>query len=263
MASTSELQSNPEPLKKTPSRSESGHAKNTTNFDVLISRAAGYGTVYNPSKTSIKLPALQTLSTSSKNAVSAYNSLIPAYKIAVSAREIAFEPLNVLITRVLNFLKSSGTSVQMYNDGKTFARKIQGKRAKPKKTDEEKAAATAEGKEIKEISVSQMSYDNRLDNFDKLIKLLSSVTQYSPNENELRVTTLTTLYTDLRTKNTAVIAATTAIDTARITRNDILYKNVTGLYDVAADVKLYIKALFGASSPQYKEVSKIKFTKPR
>jgi hypothetical protein len=243
--------------------SESGHAKNTTNFDELISRATGYGAVYNPSKTTIRLQALQALSTSSKNAVSAYNGLIPAYKNAVSAREAAFEPLSVLITRVLNFLKSCGTSVQMYDDGKTFARKIQGKRATPKKTEKEKAAATTEGKEIKEISASQMSYDNRLDNFDKLIKLLASIIQYNPNENELRVATLTAIYTDLRTKNTAVIAATTALDNSRIARNDVLYKNISGLFDVAKDVKLYIKALYGASSPQYKDVSKIKFTKPR
>ena len=43
------------------STSETGHAKNVSNFDELISYALGYGSTYNPSKASIKLTALQTL----------------------------------------------------------------------------------------------------------------------------------------------------------------------------------------------------------
>jgi len=46
------------------STSETGHAKNVSNFDDLISFVTGYGTAYNPSKASIKLTALQSLSTS-------------------------------------------------------------------------------------------------------------------------------------------------------------------------------------------------------
>lgn len=82
----------------------------------------------------------------------------------------------------------------MDESAKTLVHKIQGSRATAKKTDEEIAAAKAEGKETKEISSLQMSYDIRLDNFDKLIKLLNSVTLYAPNEADLKVTALTTLY---------------------------------------------------------------------
>jgi hypothetical protein len=104
-----------------------------------------------------------------------------------------------------------------------------------------------------------MSYDSRLDNFDKLIKLLTSVTLYAPNEADLKVTALTTLYNDLKAKNTAVVAATTPLSNARISRNDILYKANTGLVDIALDTKTYIKSLYGATSPQYKQVSKLEF----
>lgn len=51
--------------------------------------------------------------------------------------------------------------------------------------DEEKQAAQAEGKEVNEISSCQMSYDSRLDNFDKLAKLFASVPEYAPNPTEL------------------------------------------------------------------------------
>ena len=104
-----------------------------------------------------------------------------------------------------------------------------------------------------------MSYDSRLDSFDKLIKLLTSITLYAPNEADLKVTALTTLYNDLKTKNTAVLTATTPLSNARISRNDILYKENVGLIDIAFDTKTYIKSIYGATSPQYKQVSKLQF----
>ena len=241
------------------STTETGHAKNVANFDDLISFATGYGTAFNPSKPTLKITALQILSTSAKNAINAVNAALPAYSNAVAAREAAFEPLNKLITRVNNALKATDTSEQVDESAKTLVRKIQGTRATAKKTDEEKAAEKAAGKETKEISSSQMSYDSRLDNFDKLIKLLTSVTLYAPNEADLKVTALTTLYNDLKAKNTAVVTATTPLSNARISRNDILYKPNTGLVDIALDTKTYIKSLYGATSPQYKQVSKLEF----
>ncbi len=239
--------------------SETGHAKNAANFDELTSFAMGHGTAYNPSKVSIKIPALQALSASAKGAISTVNAAEPAYKNAVAAREAAFTPLNKLITRVMNALKATDTTVAIDNSAKTLARKIQGARAKAKKTEEEKKVLAAEGKEVVEISSSQMSYDSRLDNFDKLLMLLASVTLYTPNEEDLKVAALTTLYNDLKAKNTAVLTATTPLSNARIVRNEILYKPDTGLVDTALAVKTYIKSLYGATSPQYKQVSKLEF----
>jgi hypothetical protein len=241
------------------STSETGHAKNAANFDDLISFVTGYGVTYNPSRASINLAALQAISANAKNAISALNAALPAYSNAVATREVAFAPLNKLITRVINALKSTDTTDQVDDSAKTLARKIQGTRAKAKKTDEEKAALAAAGTTVVEISSSQMGYDNRLDNFDKLIKLLASIPLYAPNEADLKVTALSTLYDDLKTKNTAVVTAATPLSNARISRNDIMYKANTGLVDIALDTKSYIKSLYGATSPQYKQVSKLEF----
>jgi hypothetical protein len=62
---------------------------------------------------------------------------------------------------------------------------LQGRRATPKMTEEKKQAALAAGKEIVEVSSSQMSIDSQLENFDKLIKLLVSISEYATNESEL------------------------------------------------------------------------------
>jgi len=241
-------------------KTETGHARNVAHFDELVNFCLGYGTAYNPAKASIKILALQTLQTAAKNAITGINTNIPAYTNAVAARELAFVPLSKLTTRIINSLIASDTSDQVIDSAKTLARKLQGRRATPKT----KTTLPAQGETVKEedktISASQMSYDNRLDNFDKLIKLLTTVTSYTPNEADLKVTALTTLFTDLKTKNTAVLTAEVPISNARITRNDVLYKANTGLTDVAADVKAYIKSLYGAGSPQYKQVSKLAFT---
>jgi hypothetical protein len=238
---------------------ETGHAKNVANFEQLVSFCTGYGATFNPAKATIKLAALTTLLTNVKTAISNVNAAIPAYKNAVTTRETAFEPLNKFVTRIMNALKATDTTQQVDENARTLVRKLQGRRATAKLTDEEKKALADAGKSQKEVSASQLSFDNRLDNFDKLIKLLGSITQYAPNEADLKVIALTTLLTDLKTKNSAVITAITPLSNARIARNDALYKENTGLVDIALDVKSYVKSVYGASSPQYKQISKLEF----
>ena len=104
-----------------------------------------------------------------------------------------------------------------------------------------------------------MSFDSRIENLDKLLQLLRSQPGYKPNETELSIDGLTTLYNNMVAANTAVVNATTPVSNARISRNDHLYNPKTGLVQVASDVKIYIKSVFGAASPQYKQVSKLKF----
>lgn len=93
--------------------------------------------------------------------------------------------------------------------------------------------------------------------------LLSSVPFYNPNEEELKIETLKALYNELKEKNTDVLLATVQLDTTRIARNKILYDENTGLVDIALDSKTYIKSVFGATSPQYKQISKLSFIRPK
>ena len=249
---------------------ETGHAKTVANFEKLIDYCEGYGTIYNPSKTTISLASLKTLHNKAKEVLTAVNSNFPSYSNAIAAREIAFAPLSKLATRIINALKATDTSDQVIDNARTIIRKLQGRRASTK-TKQAEVPTLENPEEVKivlpiepkEISASQMSFDSRIENLDKLIKLISSVPVYAPNEEELKISTLTALYNDLRVKNTAVIQAVVPISNARITRNEILYKEKTGLADVALDVKAYVKSLFGATSPQFKQISKLSFRKEK
>lgn len=237
--------------------SESGHAKNVANFESLISFIKGYGAAYNPSKDALKIEALEAILANAKKSLKDIDTVLPAYSNAVSARESAFEPLSKITTRINNAVKATDTTEQVDESVQTIVRKLQGKRASTKISDEDKKLLDADGKEVNQISASQMGYDNRLQNLYKLTMLLSSIPQYSPNEEELKISTLTAMYEDFAAKNAAVIDTFTPLSNSRIARNNIMYKEKFGLVDVAADAKLYIKSAFGASSPQYKQVSKL------
>lgn len=242
------------------STSETGHAKNVAKFDELISSVTALGVSYNPSKSSIKLASLLTIATTARGTLAAVNQANSVLKSAEAAREVAFSPVNKITTRVGNAVKATDSSEAVDKNVREIIRKVQGVRVTPKKTEEEKQAlAQKKGKVIKEISSSQQSYDSRLENLDKLIKLLQGIPQYNPNEPELKIAALTTLYTDLKAKNTAVVNASIALDNARIARNTVLYKDTSGMVDLAQDAKTYIKSVFDSSSPQYKQVSKIQF----
>ncbi len=245
------------------SNSETGHAKNVANFAQLVIKCTSFDGSFNPTNPAIQLPALQNTLSLGKNNIASVNGAEGVLSNAIAARGLAFKPFSKLITRIGNAAKASGAPQQAVDQVTTLIRKLQGRRATPKKTDEEKQVAIDAGKEIVEISSTQTSFDSLLNNFDKLIKLLVTIPEYAPNENELTIAALSAYYDDLMAKNQVVINAETALNNLRITRNIVLYKEITGITDVATAVKLYIKSVFGATSPQYRQVSSLKFTNPR
>jgi hypothetical protein len=187
------------------------------------------------------------------------NTAFVAHKNAVNTRAVSFRLMGRLITRVFNALRATGTSVQVEENALFLIRKLRGKRTSAKLSDHENANFTAEGKEIKEISSSQTSFDSRLENFSKLIKLLATIPQYTPNETDLKVTALIEFHNDLNTKNIGVINASIALSNARIARDKLLYQPGSGLLDAALSAKNYIKSVYGVNSPQFKQVAGIEF----
>ena len=71
--------------------------------------------------------------------------------------------------------------------------------------------------------------------------------------------TLQTKLTELQAKNTNLINAYTGYSNAMIDRNQTLYNPLTGLVQTSKEVKQYVKSVFGANSPQYKQVSGLEF----
>lgn len=241
--------------------SESGHGKNVANFEDLISFCTGYGAAYNPSKGSIKISALNAALTNARNALLAVTNALTAFNLAVNARRTAFLPLSKLSVRILNALSATDASELTIDDAKGIVRKINGRRASEKLPSLPDDPNTPENETHASISASQKSYDSQVEHFSRLKDLLANEPSYLPNESDLKVASLNTLIADLKVKKTALLTAATLLSNARISRNDILFKKDTGLTDFALEVKSYVKSVFGSSSPQFKQISRLSFSR--
>lgn len=244
------------------STSETGHPKNVANFENLVSFVVGFGVTYNPSKITLKVPALQTQLASCKANIASVTSTSVAFNNAVNARMMAFDGLKKLSTRLLNALDATNASTQLVKDFKTVNAKVQG--SKLTKADSGKTAKlidpnTPVVETTKTISSSQQSYSSLIEHVATIITILSTEPTYVPNENDLKVVTLNTLLTSLKNTNTAVINAYTTVSNARLSRDQSLYNTINGLCETAKEVKMYVKSLYGATSPQYKLISGLEF----
>jgi hypothetical protein len=238
---------------------DTGHAKNVANFETLIAYLTGYGAVYNPSNANIQLTSLTEKATAAKTITEQVHDAAAKNSNAIAIRDLAFQPLKKLSTRIVNAIKASDVAQQVIDNAITHNRKIQGQRASIKLTEEEKQKLAASGTVVNQVSASQQSFDSQLDTFDKQIKLLATIPSYAPNEVELQQVTLTTLYNDLLQKNRDVVSKTSELSTFRLNRNKIMYDANTGIVALALDAKNYSKSLFGVSTPQYKQISGIPF----
>ncbi|QYS87649.1 hypothetical protein JJC03_07575 [Flavobacterium oreochromis] len=242
------------------STSETGHAKNVANFQDLISFCQGYGATYNPTKDSLKIPQLQSLYQTANEKIASVKTAKTSFDNATNDRKTSFSDLKPLATKIINAFAVSGADNLALADAKAVNKKIQGSNSKS--TNSAKAN-TENPPTTTSISTSQQSYDRLIDHFANLIQVLEQNTAYNPNETELQVASLQTKLGALQTKNTNLINSYTQYSNAMIDRNQTLYSPLAGLIQTAKEVKLYIKSIFGANSPQYKQVSAIEFSKVR
>lgn len=241
------------------STSETGHAKNIANFQNLIAFVKAYGATYNPSKEALKVPQLEALLADAQAKLDNVINQYATYNTKVNARLSAFSGLKALSTRLINALQTTDASDELVNDAKGFNRKLQGQRSTPASTTPQDPNAPAPNT----ISTSQQSYTQQLQHFAGLIAVLKTEPTYTPNEADLQIVTLEAKQTDLATKNDEVATAYVDVSNARIARNATLYTKEESIFEIASEVKKYIKSIYGATSPEFAQVKGIEFKKPR
>ena len=239
-----------------PSKSETGHVKNVANLEDLISFCQGYGASYNPVKDHMKLAQLTTLYVEANSVLDELKLGKTNFDIATNARRIAFKDLKPLSTKIVNAFTVLVGSDLAIADARGINRKIQG-------TSTRKKTETAEASETemlpKSISTSQQSYDRFIDHLGSLIKLLEQYPSYTPNESALSIAQLNTKLNLLRTTNTSLIDTYTFYSNAMMHRNKLLYDVETGLIKTTKEIKQYVKSIFGATSPEFKQINKLAF----
>jgi hypothetical protein len=238
------------------STSEVGHAKNIANLNVLNTNIIALGTMYNPSNPKILLDNLQILYSSALAQQENVNNLVAPYSVAVDEREQIFKPLNTELTKLRKAYKATeGVTQVQLDDLMTIVRKLKGVRKTKLAT-----TATPEEEQLSH-STSQLSYDQRTNNMDMLISLLQNTANYNPNEVEYQIATYQAKKAVMLQKTQAVIETYIPLNTARSTRNNVLYMSNDNLVDIAQKAKDYLFTILNANSAQYKAISKIKFVK--
>ena len=241
------------------STSETGHAKNVANFQSLIAFVTAYGATYNPSKNALKLPQLIALKADADTKLADVVTKNTAYNNKVNERINAFSGLKSLSTRLVNALQTTDATDQIIKDAKGFNKKMQGQRASATATTPTDPNTPAPNT----ISTSQQSYTQQIQHLAGLISVLESEPSYTPNETDLQIATLQAKQNDLTTKNNEVATSYANISNSRIARNTTLYSTEGSIFDVASEVKKYIKSIYGASSPEFAQVKGIEFKKPK
>ena len=236
-----------------PSTSEVGHAKNVANLQKLTEQVTVY-TLYNPPVDNIKVANLQTLYTTASTKLNEVEEKRNANKNAITLRQSAFENLKSTCTKIINHLEILGLPQGTIDQAKSLNRLIQGGQKKSTTPPEE------EKKEPKTVSTSRQSYTQQADNFGILLQLLSTIPTYNPNEGDLKLTNLETYKNSLVSSTQAVDQTEAELNNKLIERDNILYADGTGLYSIVQNVKKYVKSLYGATSPEYANVSSIEFT---
>lgn len=238
------------------SRSEVGHAKNVANLQKLTERVTVYA-LYNPPVESLTVQSLQTLYTTALAKLAEVEDKRVANKNAIASRQTAFENLKPTCTRIINFLQIIGLEDGVLRQAKSLNRKIQGGGKKSV------TPPVMEGEVTNTISTSRQSYTQITENFGILLQFLATIHDYAPNEDDLKLANLTLYHTSLVSATQSVDQTEAELNAKLMERDNILYADGTGLYTIAQNVKKYVKSLYGATSPEYTNVSGIEFTKRR
>ena len=221
--------------------SETGIAPNIANFKILIGYGESFDTEYQPSNEIISIISLKNLLEYTSKEVDACDLAEGICTKAINDREIEYDKMDPTVTRVINIFESCGASQQAIDNARSFVNKLRGSSSKKKLTDEEIAALKAEGKEYNPHSTSQLSFDNRLSNFGKLIDVIEPETKYQPKEDDLKLTALKEFKKVLSDANENVSSKSIALSGTRSKRNAKFNDKDTGMVDVADTVKKYIK----------------------
>ena len=246
------------------------HSSNLANFRTLISIIISFGLKYIPTRVSIQLVSLQALLPKVQVVVEKAHETDVALHKAIAVRKASYDTISSLMTKVISSLRSTESPKEIKVNAAAIVRKIRGSHLKSKTTvamvtgntadsTGTNAAASATTTTKKPHANTERSFNDQLTNIDKFIKLLETIPEYAPTEADITLAALQAMYNDLIDKNSAVHNAEVAYDTAKIERYNLCYTPVSGMVDLTQAVKNYVKSVYGATSPQYKEVTKLGF----
>jgi hypothetical protein len=240
---------------------ETGHTRNVANFQSLIDYCIGYGAAYQPAAPGLQLAGLQNTLQNARSGLDGVMEKLTLYNRAVGERQAAFAELKPFATRLVNLAAASGLPPKLIDDMKSAIRKLRGsgRNKRPAAPVEEGPGAEPVDKTV---STSRLSFDLQCEHFERLVTALRAENDWKPNEPHFGIAGLEQRLAQLKATCGTVNLAWGNVSSARIARNKALYGAESGsLYEVAMQVKKYVKAVFGAVGPEFRQISGIEFRK--
>lgn len=234
------------------------NVKNMQSLEKLLGICTGLGGTYNPGNQNLQVNAMTTLLRQAQTVLSEVDVARTGFEVATNAREQAFSSLRPLASRIISDLIAGGAMPQTVADARTMTRKMYGH------VIADRAPIAKEGDDAPKTKrrARGTDYASLVAHFAKLLETVSASPRYKTNEQELMVESLKKHLATLQKHNSSVINATVSWQEARKKRNEVFYQLDRNLFDVGQRAKQYMKSLFGFSSPEYRTVRKIRFTKP-
>ena len=237
------------------------HQQNVDNIEKLTIQVATFDPVFNPSEARLTIKNQQLIKSKGDEVLSSLHSTQSLYDHAISARTLAFAGFDGLVTRILNAARISDIPEQTIGQIKSIVRDLRNKRAVPIEAPALPVEGTEMAEPVKHHKLHSGSFSAKIENFGILVMLLSTIPAYKPNETDLTIETLKAKLEALKLINTNCIQKDAEVSVARLQRDKLLYATKSGLVDIGADIKLYVKSAYGATSHQFKSVRGIAFTK--
>ena len=243
------------------------HIKNVEAFEKLVGICAGYGAQYNPAQRNLQVQNLSSLLSSARSVLQETGAAKTNHDNATNAREVAYTGLSQLGLRILSEMRSGGVLSQTVDDANGMVRKLTGRHAVSRAPVSSEAVTAAlptskvPGSKGKRTAIG-LDHGSMAQYFEKLLQTVVAEQAYQPSTTDLKVAALDGRLQTLRTENAGVVQAYALLSEARKKRNALLYGGSGNLFNTAQAVKQQVRATFGSNSAAFREVRKIRFTKP-
>jgi hypothetical protein len=236
---------------------------NMQSFEKLLGICTGYGGKYNPGRPNLRVENLSVMLQQAREKILQVSIAKTNYENAQNDRELAFDEIRFLSSRILAELKSSGALPETVADVAAMVRKIRGYSSsrKPVAATTPSDADNSSGTTVVNRSRSGKRFGYTIVSFGKLVQMLSTEPAYQPSLPELQVAYLKEKLARLQSVNEVMVSMATAWSLARLERDAFFYQGSNSLHSTAMAVKQQINATFGAQSEAARLASKIPFTK--
>lgn len=205
--------------------------------------------------------ALETLYTEARAAQEKIGVSKGEWRTVALDRATDADELASLAAESLALLEARGASAETLEDGRSYIRKLQGKRSSPKPEDDPSTPDVDESEAA--ISAAQTSNAARIATFLEYVAWLEQQPEYAGVTNAGKTAAeLRTFGESVETKHNTSITAVTGLSSDRRARDKIFYDNENSVLNRAKRLKKLIGGTYGFDSPEYETANAIQFRKP-